>query len=131
MVAVMVLDVSPVRLLMLFTEGLLEPLQGWVKDFNPPNLQDSIWKTRDLMGSTAKAKFTPRPPINKGERDKRGMDRGKGMMDEDTRRELRRKQICFTCKEPWDPGNKCMGKGNAHYIEVIFDDEDDEDFNHI
>ena len=52
-------------------------------------------------------------------------------MDEATRRELRRKQLCFTCKEPWDPGNKCMGKGKAHYIEVISNDEEEEDFNHI
>jgi hypothetical protein len=52
-------------------------------------------------------------------------------MDETTRRELRRKQLCFTCKEPWEPGHKCMGKGKAHYIEVISDDEDEEDFGHI
>jgi hypothetical protein len=52
-------------------------------------------------------------------------------MDEATRRELRRKQLCFTCKEPWDPGHKCMGKGKAHYIEVISDDEEEEDFGHI
>jgi hypothetical protein len=32
-VAVMVPDISPARLLMLFTEGLLEPLRGWVKGF--------------------------------------------------------------------------------------------------
>jgi hypothetical protein len=48
-----------------------------------------------------------------------------------TRRELRRKQLCFTCKEPWDPTHKCMGKGKAHYIEVISDDEEEEDFGHI
>jgi hypothetical protein len=38
-VAVMVPDVSQARLLMLFTEGLLEPLRGWVKAFKPHNLQ--------------------------------------------------------------------------------------------
>jgi hypothetical protein len=127
----MVPDISPARLLMLFTEGLLEPLRGWVKAFKPPNLQDAIWRTRDLMGSTTKAKFTPRPPINQGEKDQRGMDRGKGRMDEATRRELRRKQLCFTCKEPWEPGHKCMGKGKVHYIEVISDDEEEEEMGHI
>jgi hypothetical protein len=91
------------RLLMLFIEGLMEPLRGWVKDFNPSNLQEAIWRTRDLMGSAAKTKFTPRPPINQGEKDPREMDRGRGRMDEATRRELRRKQLCFTCKEPWEP----------------------------
>ena len=52
-------------------------------------------------------------------------------MDETTRRELRRKHLCFMCKEPWDPTHKCMGKGKAHYIEVIYDDEEEEDFSHI
>jgi hypothetical protein len=72
-----------------------------------------------------------RPPINQGGRDPRGFDRGRGRMDEPTRRELRRKQLCFTCKEPWDPTHKCMGKGKSHYIEVISDDEGDEDFGHL
>jgi hypothetical protein len=39
--------------------------------------------------------------------------------------------LCFTCKEPWDPTHKCMGKGKAHYIEVILDDEEDEDFGYL
>jgi hypothetical protein len=63
-VAVMVPDVSQVRLIMLFTEGLMEPLRGWFKDFKPSNLQEAIWRTRDLMGFAAKTKFSPRPPIN-------------------------------------------------------------------
>jgi hypothetical protein len=86
--------------------------------------------------------FTPRPPLNEGVRDKRppmnqggryqrGFDRGRGRMDEPTRRELRRKQLCFTCKEPRDPTHKCMGKGKAHYIEVISNDEEEEYFGHL
>jgi len=43
------------------------------------------------MGSTTKAKFTPRPPINQGARNQKGMDRSKRRMDEAIRRELRRK----------------------------------------
>jgi hypothetical protein len=37
--AVMVQDISPTRLMMLFTEGLMEPLRGWVKAFKPTSLQ--------------------------------------------------------------------------------------------
>jgi hypothetical protein len=37
-IIVMVQDVSQTRLMMLFTEGLMEPLRGWVKAFNPTNL---------------------------------------------------------------------------------------------
>jgi hypothetical protein len=61
--AVMVHDMSQTRLMMLFTEGLMEPLKGWVKDFKPTNLQDAIWRTRDL-GPATKPKFVPRPPLN-------------------------------------------------------------------
>jgi hypothetical protein len=140
-IAVMVQDVSQSRLMMLFTEGLMEPLRGWVKAFKPTNLQDAIWRTRDL-GSAAKSRFTPRPPLNtggrdqrppmnQGGRDQRGFDRGRGRMDENNRRELRRKQLCYTCKEPWDPSHKCMGRGKAHYIEVTSDNEEDEDFGHL
>jgi hypothetical protein len=139
--AVMVQDVSQSRLMMLFTEGLMEPLKGWVKAFKPTNLQDAIWRMRDL-GPAAKPKFVPRPPLNTGGRDQRppmnpggrdprGFDRGRGRMDENTRRELRRKQLCYTCKEPWNPSHKCMGRGQVHYIEVTSDNEEDDDFSHI
>jgi hypothetical protein len=106
----MVQDISPIRLMILLIEGLMEPLKGWVKDFKPTNLQDAIWRMRDL-GLASKTKFIPRqplnvggrdsrPPMNQGGRDPRDFDRGRGRVDKNTRRELRRKQICFTCKEP-------------------------------
>jgi hypothetical protein len=60
----MVPYVSQERLMILFKEGLVEPLKGWVKYFNPTNLHEAIYRTRDLMGSTEKTKFSPRPPIN-------------------------------------------------------------------
>ena len=104
----MVQDVSLSRLMMLFTEGLMEPLKGWVKAFKPTNLHDAIWRTRDL-GPTVKSKFMPRPPLNTagrdqrppmnpGGRDPRGFDKGRGRMDENTRRELRRRQLCLHAK---------------------------------
>jgi hypothetical protein len=130
----MVQEVSQSRLMMIFTEGLMEPLRGWVKDFNPTNLQDAIWRKRDL-GPATKPTFVPRPPLNiegrdqrppmnPGGRDPRRFDRGRGSMDENTIRELRRKQLCYTCKDPWNPSHKCMG-GQVHYIEVTSDNEED------
>jgi hypothetical protein len=100
---VMVQDMSPTRLMMLFTKGLMEPLKGWVKAFNPTSLQEAIWKTRDL-GPAAKPKFIPKPPLNNGGRDERppinhgghdpkGYDKGHGRIDDNTMRELRRKQL--------------------------------------
>ena len=51
----------------------------------------------------------------------------KTWLDEDTRKDLRRKKLCFTCQEPWVPGHRCSGKVKAHYIEVYFDSDEDDD----
>jgi hypothetical protein len=104
---------------MLFTEGLMEPLKGWVKDFKPTNLQEAIWRTRDL-GPAAKPKFVPRPPLNAGGRDQRppmnpgghdprGFDRGRGKMDENTRRELRRKATMLHLQRAMGPITQMHG----------------------
>ena len=39
-------------------------------------------------------------------------------------KELKRKKLCFTCKQPWVPGNRCV-KGKAHYIEVFYEYEEE------
>jgi hypothetical protein len=38
-----------------------------------------------------------------------------------------RKKILFSCRDPWVPGHKCMGKGEIHYIEVATDSVDSEE----
>jgi hypothetical protein len=70
-----------------------------------------IWKTRDLEGEASKNKFTPRPPLAPRGRDQRVVEKGKGKLDEATKRELRRKKLCYTFKEPWEPGHICMERG--------------------
>jgi hypothetical protein len=60
-------------------------------------------------------------------RDTRPVDRGKGKLDEATRRDLRRKQLCYTCRDPWQPGHRCLGKGKIHYVEVVYDSEEEAD----
>jgi hypothetical protein len=65
--------------------------------------------------------------MNQGGRDIRGFDRVRGRVDENTRRELRRKHLCFTCKEPWNLAHKCIGRGQVHYIEVTLDNEEEEE----
>jgi len=127
----MVPNVSESRLMMFFSEGLTKSLRGWVKDFKPTTLQDVIWRTSDLEGAASKTKFTPRPPLTQRRRDIRMEDKGKGKMGEATKRELRRKQLCYTCKEPWVPGHRCMGKGKIHYIEVLSDNEEEIDVGHL
>ena len=44
----MVTDILEARLVMLFTKGLVEPLQGWVKAYKPTTLHDVISRTRDM-----------------------------------------------------------------------------------
>jgi hypothetical protein len=38
-----------------------------------------------------------------------------------------RKKLCFTYKDPWVPGHRCMGKGEIHYIEVATDSVNSEE----
>jgi hypothetical protein len=37
-----------------------------------------------------------------------------------------RMKLCFTCKDPWVPGHRCMDKGQIHYIEVLVDNDEEE-----
>jgi hypothetical protein len=38
-----------------------------------------------------------------------------------------RKKLCFSSKDPWVLGHKCMGKGEIHYIEVAAESVDSEE----
>jgi hypothetical protein len=39
-----------------------------------------------------------------------------------------RKKCFFSCRDPWVPKHRCMGKGHIHYIEVDSgSEEEDED----
>jgi len=58
--SVMVTDISEAHLLMLYTEGLSEPLWGWVKTYKPNTLHDAISRTRDLQESVPKHRFAPK-----------------------------------------------------------------------
>ena len=54
--SVMVQDVSERRLVILFTEGLSEPLKGWIKAFDPPSLQEAMKKARGMEFAAPKSK---------------------------------------------------------------------------
>jgi hypothetical protein len=129
-VVVAVTDISEPRLIMLFTEGLTEPLRGWVKAYRPPTLQDAILRTRDLADSVPKTKTFSKPFVPQRDRDRKPFQRewkGKEKLDDETRGELMRKKLCFSYRDPWVPGHRCMGKGEIHYIEVAADSVDSEE----
>jgi hypothetical protein len=119
--AVAVSNIFQQWLVMLFIEAMTEPLRGRVNDFRPHTLHDAIMRTRDMGDSTHKHKTFTKPFIPHRDKDQRHPQRdweGKTKLDDETRRELMRKKICFTCRDPWVLGHKCMGKGQIHYIEV-------------
>ena len=60
----MVTDISESRLIILFTEALTEPLQGWVKSYRPTTLEDAIRRTRDVEDVVTKNRFPPRNNVH-------------------------------------------------------------------
>jgi hypothetical protein len=128
--AVAVSDISKHKLVMLFTEALTKPLRGWVKAFKPQTLQEAIVRTRDMGDSTLKPKTFNKPFVPQRDRDQKNPQRewkGKPKMDDDTRWELMRKKLCFSCRDPWVPRHRCIGKGQIHYIEVESGSEEEDE----
>jgi hypothetical protein len=103
-----------------------------VKAYRPPTLQDAILHTRDLADSVPKTKTFSKPFVPWRDRDRKPFQRewkGKEKLDDETRRELMRKKLCFSCRDPSVLDHKCMGKGEIHYIKVptdIVDSEEEE-----
>jgi hypothetical protein len=78
-----------------------------------------------------KTKPFTKPFVPQRDKDQKNPQRdwkGKPKLDDDTRRELMRKNLFFSCRYPWVLGYRCMGKGPIHYIEVESGSEkEDED----
>jgi hypothetical protein len=105
-VTVAVTDISEPRLIMLFTEGLTEPLRGWVNAYTPPTLHDAILRTRDLADSVPKTIPFSKPFVPQRDQDRKSFQRewkGKKKLDDETRREIMRKKLCFSRRDPWVP----------------------------
>ena len=100
-----------------------------MKAYKPLTLQDTISRTRDLKDSVPKSRFLVNTNFPRKDKDKKHFEQEwpeKNWVDDNTRKELRRKKLCFTCQEPWILGHRCVGKAKAHYIEVYLDNEGDE-----
>ena len=101
-----------------------------MKVYKPPTLQDAISRARDLQDSVPKNRFPLKTNFPVRDKDKKPFQQDfpkKTWLDEDIRKDLRHKKLCFTCQEPWVPGHRCAGKAKAHYIEV-YSDSDGEDY---
>ena len=128
-VAVMVIDISESRMILLFTQGLVETLRGLVKSYRPTTLQEAVSRTRDLQDEIPRTKYPLRPSMPLKFKNKRPMVRkfpslGKKYYSYKDQDESRRKNICFSYQETWVSGHKCV-KGKAHYIEVFSESDED------
>jgi hypothetical protein len=129
-VVMAVTDISEPSMIMIFIEGITEPLRGWVKAYRPPTLQDAILRTQYMANSMPKTKTFSKPFFPQRDQDRKPFQRKwkvKENLDDETRRELMRKKLCFSYKDPWVPGHRCMCKGEIHYIEVAADSVDSEE----
>ena len=124
--SILVTDISERRQVVLFMDGLIEPLKGWVKGFNPATLSEAINKAKSMTLSSASSSSSQSYSHSKLPtflRDKPPPK--KPSLDEATRQELRRKKLCFNCKGPWELDHRCLGKGKIHYIELMSNEEDE------
>ena len=60
-ISVMVSDPSMARLILFFTEGLIEPLKGLMKSHKLATLKDFMNLTRDLHNVLPSTKYPPKP----------------------------------------------------------------------
>lgn len=120
----MVPDLSMVRRVYMYVEGLAEPLRGLVRSTRLATLQDAISRTGDLQDVLPR---TPTPYPQRQTFQSKGKDvripspkgnPGRGQLDDDARRKLKKKRLCFTCQEAWAPGHRCAAC-KAHFIEVF------------
>ena len=80
-----------------------------MKSYKPLTLQDAISRARDLQDSVPKNKFPLKTnfPVRDKERKPFQQDvPKKTWLDEDTRKDLRRKKLCFTCQDSGTMGTR-------------------------
>ncbi|XP_059068173.1 uncharacterized protein LOC131858745 [Cryptomeria japonica] len=130
-IAVMVPDMPQRRSVMLFIEGLQDRLKGLVRAFQPATLKEAIEVTLRLdtvptSYQADKKPFRDSRPAQKANtsQNKEGTSAKTPWMNQETRNELRRKKLCFSCKEPWEPGHRCMGDEEVLDTDIEDDTED-------
>ncbi len=85
--SVMVSNISERRLVVLFMEGLLEPMRGWIKAFDAPTLQEAMKKARSMEFAAPKSKSLHKEiPSTSNETPQQSDKKNKSapMMDEET-----------------------------------------------
>lgn len=125
----MVYDISKRRRVMMFFEGLAEPLKGWVKSLDPGSLQEAMKKARNLEAFAPRGKFFSKPTTSSYDRTQPRREKMEGKrpaaapLDRDTINDLRK--LCFYCKGPYDVDHDCpmKPKGKNRMMEWFYDDD--------
>lgn len=131
----MVTGINKRRLVILFSEGLMEPLKGWIKASDLPSLQKAMKKARNMEWAAPKAKFQSKPSFHKKGRDKKPHHKETKQhkthvtrLDPETLNELRRKGLCFRCREKWSQDHICPKGVKIHQIEYYSAEESNSNF---
>ena len=88
--SMLVMDILERRQIVLFMDGLTEPVRGWVKGFNPATLLEAIKKARSitsLLTSSSRVYSHSKPPVFPRDKDDKPLLK-KPLFDEATREEL-------------------------------------------
>ena len=125
----MVSDIYMVRLVLIYTKGLAEPLKGLWKSHRTTTLKDSINLTRDVQNVFPKSRY-PRNPnfpskFKEGRKPWKNDSFVKQNKEGPSKEELKRNKLCFICQQTWVPRHRCA-KGKAHYIEVFSEYNEEE-----
>ena len=91
-------------LVLLFTEGLIEPLRGLVKSHKPTTLKEAMNLTRDLQNVFPTTKYPPDPNFPSNFKEGKNPWKKESSTKENkggpSKEDLRRKKLCFTCQQP-------------------------------
>lgn len=125
-------SVTKGRLTYLFIEGLTESIHGLVGTIDPKSLQDAIKKALRLEVTTTKNKTysqsiparSHKQPFDKDNLQPKASPPQSN--EEESLRELPKKNVCFHCREPWKLSHQCSNKRQIRPPEAIIDDESKE-----
>ncbi|XP_059066288.1 uncharacterized protein LOC131857619 [Cryptomeria japonica] len=148
-ICVRVSGVDEDRLTYLFVEGLKDSIKGLMRALKPPTLDDAIDKALGLEDTSTWEK--PSKTFTKNTHTKEWPRKGNTFKErEESKRKnvcyhchekweyghsckegneidmLKKKRLFFKCKEKWQPGHICGRKSQAHNLEALSSDEEEE-----
>ncbi|KAH9324703.1 hypothetical protein KI387_004881, partial [Taxus chinensis] len=114
------------RVVMLFIEGFHDRLRGFVKAPKPRTLHEVIQTTMDLDTTLFQPqKKNVKTEQHGSEQPTSSKVESTPKVDQETRNVLRRKKLCFHCRDHWESEHNCLGKDKIHLIKVISDVDTD------